>query len=83
MTEEQKDMWKQAPTKEEWVAFGMANMVNEDQTDDWNIELDGMRAKLRFVLDNLNSLDKRNDVKGVIESVYFNLGNLREPTKEK
>tara|TARA_R110000803_G_scaffold91556_1_gene159038 strand:- start:704 stop:892 length:189 start_codon:yes stop_codon:yes gene_type:complete len=55
--------------------------MNEDQADDWNIELDGMRAKLRFVLDNLNSLDKRNDVKGVIESVYFNLDNLREPTK--
>jgi hypothetical protein len=25
MTEEQKDMWKQAPTKEEWVNWGMAN----------------------------------------------------------
>tara|TARA_R110000803_G_scaffold137021_1_gene204032 strand:- start:378 stop:554 length:177 start_codon:yes stop_codon:yes gene_type:complete len=42
MTEEQKDMWKQAPTKEEWVAFGMVtswattliyqNRVSEDQT---------------------------------------------------
>jgi hypothetical protein len=25
MTEDQADMWKKAPTKEEWVNWGMAN----------------------------------------------------------
>ena len=55
--------------------------MTEDQADDWNIELDGMRAKLRFVLDNLDSLEKRDEVKDDIESVYFRLDNLTNPTK--
>ena len=55
--------------------------MTEDQADDWNIELDGMRAKLRFVLDNLDSLAKRDEVKDAIESVYFRLDNLTNPTK--
>ena len=55
--------------------------MTEDQADDWNIELDGMRAKLRFVLDNLDSLEQRDEVKDAIESVYFRLDNLTNPTK--
>ena len=44
-------------------------------------EVDGMRAKLRFVLDNLDSLAKRDEVKDAIESVYFRLDNLTKPTE--
>ena len=44
-------------------------------------EVDGMRAKLRFVLDNLDSLEKRDEVNDAIESVYFRLDNLSKPTK--
>ena len=44
-------------------------------------EVDGMRAKLRFVLDNLDSLEKRDEVKDAIESVYFRLDNLTKPTE--
>ena len=45
------------------------------------VEVDGMRAKLRFVLDNLDSLEKRDEVKDAIESVYFRLDNLTKPTE--
>lgn len=44
-------------------------------------EVDSMRAKLRFVLDNLDSLEKRDEVNDAIESVYFRLDNLSNPTK--
>ena len=40
-----------------------------------------MRAQLRFVLNNLNDINKRNDVKGKIENVYFMLDELCEQTK--
>ena len=45
------------------------------------VEVAAMRAKLRFVLDNLDSLAKRDEVKDAIESVYFRLDNLTNPTK--
>ncbi len=45
------------------------------------VEVDGMRARLRFVLDNLDSLEKRDEVKDAIESVYFRLDNLTKPTE--
>ena len=44
-------------------------------------EVDSLREKLRFVLDNLDSLEKRYEVKDAIESVYFRLDNLSKPTK--
>jgi len=47
----------------------------------WHIELDYMRAHLRYVLNNLDAISKRNDVKGKIESVYFMLDDLCEQTK--
>jgi hypothetical protein len=45
------------------------------------VEVDGMRGRLRFVLDNLDSLEKRDEVKDTIESVYFRLDNLTKPTE--
>ena len=43
--------------------------MNEDQEHLWHIELDYLRAQLRFVLDNLNDLSKRHEVKGKIENI--------------
>ena len=55
--------------------------MDEGQEHQWHIELDHMRAQLRFVLNNLNDISKRNDVKGKIENVYFMLDELCEQTK--
>jgi hypothetical protein len=55
--------------------------MNEGQEHQWHIELDYMRAQLRFVLNNLDDISKRNDVKGKIENVYFTLDELCEQTK--
>lgn len=55
--------------------------MDEGQEHQWHIELDHMRAQLRFVLNNLNDISKRNDVKGKIENVYFTLDELCEQTK--
>jgi hypothetical protein len=55
--------------------------MNEGQEHLWHIELDYMRSQLRFVLNNLNDLSRRNDVKGKIENVYFTLDELCEQTK--
>lgn len=55
--------------------------MNEGQEHLWHIELDHLRAQVRFALENLNSLDKRNDVKGKLEDVYDRLEDLCETTK--
>ena len=55
--------------------------MTEEQEHQWHIELDYMRAQLRFVLNNLDDISKRNDVKGKIENVYFTLDELCEQTK--
>ena len=55
--------------------------MNEGQEHQWHIELDHMRAQLRFVLDNLNDISKRDNVKGKIGNVYFMLDELCEQTK--
>lgn len=54
--------------------------MDEGQEHQWHIELDHMRAQLRFVLDNLNDISKRDNVKGKIENVYFMLDELCEQT---
>lgn len=55
--------------------------MTEGQEHEWHIELDYMREQLRYVLNNLDSFERRNDVKGKIESVYFTLDELCEQTK--
>ena len=55
--------------------------MDAGQEHEWHIELDHMRAQLKFALNNLNDLSKRNDVKGKIENVYFMLDELCEQTK--
>lgn len=55
--------------------------MNEIKEDEWHIELDYMRAQLRWVLNNLDSIEKRNDVKGKIEVVCERLNDLCNLTK--
>ena len=53
--------------------------MNEEHA--WHIELTHMREQLRFALNNLDNISKRNDVKGKLESVRFALDDLCEQTK--
>ena len=55
--------------------------MTEGQEHAWHIELDYMRAQLRYALDNLNELPRRNDVKGKIEAVVSRLNDLCELTQ--
>ena len=55
--------------------------MDAGQEHEWHIELDYMRAQLRYALDNLDSISKRDEVKGKIENVYFTLDELCEQTK--
>ena len=53
----------------------------EGQEHEWHIELAHMKAQLRWVLNNLDNLSKRNEVQSKIENVYFTLDELCEQTK--
>jgi len=55
--------------------------MNEGQEHEWHIELDDMRAQLRWVLNNLDNNPRFNDVKGKIEVVCSRLNDLCELTK--
>lgn len=55
--------------------------MNEGQEHLWHIELDDMRARVRWAVNNLNELNKRNDVKGQLETVLSRLNELCELTK--
>lgn len=53
----------------------------KDEEHEWHIELDYMQAQLRWVLNNLDSIEKRNDVKGKIEVVCSRLNELCKLTE--
>lgn len=55
--------------------------MTEGQEHDWHIELDYMRRQLHYVLNNLDNISKRNDVKGKIETVVWRLNDMCELTK--
>ena len=55
--------------------------MNEEHRQELYAELVDMRTKLRYALDNLNDLSKRDAVKGKIENVYFTLDELGEQIK--
>ena len=55
--------------------------MTEGQEHEWHIELDDMRARLRYALDNLDSIDKRTYVRHQIEQVRSRLTELCEITK--
>ncbi len=48
---------------------------------EWHIELVYMRDKVYWALNNLDSLSKRNDVKGQLEAVFNRLEDLCDVTK--
>ena len=55
--------------------------MTEGQEHEWHIELDDMRARLRYALDNLDSIERRKYVQHQIEQVYGRLKELCELTK--
>jgi hypothetical protein len=55
--------------------------MTEGQEHEWHIELDHMRAQLRFVLDNLHDVGNLKYLTSKIENVYFTLDELCEQTK--
>lgn len=55
--------------------------MNEGQEYQWHIELSDMQTRLRYALNNLDSLEKRTYVKHQIEVVHGRLGELIETTK--
>ena len=63
------------------LAFNTVEQMSEGEEHLWQIELDHLRAQVRFALEHLNSIDKRNDVKGKLEDVYFRLKDLCEATR--
>ena len=55
--------------------------MTEGQEHAWHIELDDMMARVRFALNNIDSLEKRKDVTGHLEVVLDRLTELVELTK--
>ena len=55
--------------------------MNEGQEHAWHIELDDMRARLRYALNNIDSISKRKLVTAQLEVVIDRLGELCELTK--
>ena len=55
--------------------------MTEGQEHEWHIELDDMRARLRYALENLDSIGRRTYVKHQIEQVYSRLKELVELTQ--
>jgi uncharacterized NAD(P)/FAD-binding protein YdhS len=53
----------------------------EEQASNWRIEFDEMRARLRYALNNLDSIEKRTYVKHQLEQVHSRLGDLYETSK--
>ena len=53
----------------------------EEQEHPWHIELDDMRSRIRFALNNIDDLNKRKDVTGQLEVVLKRLDELCELTK--
>jgi uncharacterized NAD(P)/FAD-binding protein YdhS len=55
--------------------------MTEGQEHEWHIELDDMRARLRYVLDNLDSIERRTYVRHQVEQVRSRLNELCDLTK--
>jgi hypothetical protein len=55
--------------------------MNEGQEHEWHIELEHMRAQVRYALNNLDDLPKREDVRGKLEVTLMRLKDLCELTK--
>jgi|DEB19_MinimDraft_3_1074340.scaffolds.fasta_scaffold07002_7 hypothetical protein len=55
--------------------------MNEGQEHLWHIELDMMREKVRFAMENLDSIEKRTQVRHNLEVVLSCLEDLCEITE--
>ena len=55
--------------------------MTEGQDHEWHIELDDIRARVHWALNNLDDISKRNDVKGKIETVIWRLNDMCEQTQ--
>jgi hypothetical protein len=55
--------------------------MTEGQEHEWHIELDHMRAQVRYALNNLDDLPKREDVRGKLEVTLMRLNDLCEITQ--
>lgn len=55
--------------------------MTKGQEHEWHIELDDMRARLRYALNNLDSIERRTCVKHEIEQAVSRLNELCELTK--
>ncbi len=55
--------------------------MNEGQEHEWHIELDDMRARLRYALENLDNIERRTYVRHQIEQVRSRLNELCELTQ--
>lgn len=55
--------------------------MTEGQEHEWHIELDDMRARLRYALENLDNIERRTYVRHQIEQVRSRLNELCELTK--
>jgi uncharacterized NAD(P)/FAD-binding protein YdhS len=53
----------------------------EEQASNWRIEFDEMRERLRYALNNLDSIEKRTYVKHQIEQVLCRIHELCELNK--
>ena len=53
----------------------------EEQASNWRIEFDEMRERLRYALNNLDSIEKRTYVKHQIEQVLYRIHELCELNK--
>lgn len=55
--------------------------MSKQATAEWHSEFEYMKEQLRYVMNNLDSLSKRETVAGRIEDVYFMLGEMCEQTE--
>ena len=55
--------------------------MNEGQEHDWHIELAHIRAELRYVVENIDSISKRYEVELKLENVLYRIHELCELTK--
>jgi hypothetical protein len=59
----------------------MNEFMSKGQAHLWNLEFDTLRWKVRYALNNIDSLSERNDVKGALEVVLDRLNSLCEATE--
>lgn len=55
--------------------------MDEGQEHQWHIELDDMRSRLRYALNNLDDISKRQQVQHQLEVVLSRLNELCEITQ--